>query len=216
MKTFFTTMLIFLVLMLLLGFIFRDQVMDLLGFGVTAEKPILYLYPEEETDIDVTLRLDGALTCTYPAYNDGWHVTATPDGTLTDAHGQEYYALYWEGSMQTKFDLSSGYCIPGHETAAFLAEILPKLGLNAKEANEFIIYWLPEMQNHAYNLISFQRDAYTDAAVLDITPDPDTVIRVFMAWKQLDAAVEITEPVLSEPPMRTGFTAVEWGGAKLS
>ena len=46
-------------------------------------KPVIYLYPEEKTDISVTLAYDGTLTCTYPNYKTGWHVSAKPDGTLT-------------------------------------------------------------------------------------------------------------------------------------
>ena len=49
-----------------------------------ALKPVIYLYPEEETDVSVTLAYDGTLTCTYPNYKTGWHVSAKPDGTLTD------------------------------------------------------------------------------------------------------------------------------------
>ena len=51
-------------------------------------KPVIYLYPEEETAVTVKLDYAGALTCTYPAYGDGWTVTARPDGTLTDNAGQ--------------------------------------------------------------------------------------------------------------------------------
>ena len=70
------------------------------------------------------------------------------------------------------------------------------------------------MEQNAYNLISFQSDAYTDAAKLTITPQPDTLLRVFMAWKPLTKAVEIAPQTLTAPE-RTGFTAVEWGGAKV-
>ena len=35
-------------------------------------KPVIYLYPEEVTEVAVELRLNGELTCTYPAYRDGW------------------------------------------------------------------------------------------------------------------------------------------------
>ena len=49
-----------------------------------AAKPVIYLYPEEETAVTVKLDYAGALTCTYPTYGDGWAVTACPDGTLTD------------------------------------------------------------------------------------------------------------------------------------
>ena len=54
-------------------------------------KPVIYLYPEEETAVTVALDYGGTLTCTYPAAQDGvWTVTASPDGTLRDEEGQEY------------------------------------------------------------------------------------------------------------------------------
>lgn len=95
-----------------------------------------------------------------------------------------------------------------------MEDALAQLSLTRAEANEFIIYWLPQMEQNAYNLISFQSDAYTDAAKLTITPQPDTLLRVFMAWKPLTKAVEIAPQTLTAPE-RTGFTAVEWGGAKV-
>ena len=158
--------------------------------------------------------MDGRLTCTYPEYGDGWKVTARPDGTLTDERGQNYNYLYWEGETEAQYDLSHGFCVRGEDTAAFLEDALSKLGLDRREANEFIVYWLPLMQNNEYNIISFQTDAYTDSAKLDITPAPDTLIRVFMAWKPSDKYVQIEGQELSAPERR-GFTAVEWGGTKL-
>lgn len=56
-------------------------------------KPVIYLYPEEPTEVTVTLDYSGELTYTYPAYGDGWTVTAYPDGTLIDADGKEYSYL---------------------------------------------------------------------------------------------------------------------------
>ena len=178
------------------------------------EKPVIYLYPEAETDVTVRLDYAGDLTCTYPAYDGAWRVAAAPDGTLTDESGQTYRYLYWEGTDNVQYDFSEGFCVPGSETAAFLEDALAQLGLTRAEANEFIIYWLPQMEQNAYNLISFQSDAYTDAAKLTITPQPDTLLRVFMAWKPLTSAVEIAPQTLTAPE-RTGFTAVEWGGAKV-
>ena len=177
-----------------------------------AYKPVIYLYPEEETDVSVKLILDGRLTCTYPSYNTGWKVTAAPDGTLTDAKGQIYNYLYWEGKTNARWDMTEGFCIKGEDTATFLEDALEKLGLNRKEANEFIVYWLPLMEQNPYNIISFQADIYTDAARLQIDPAPDTLIRVFMTWYPSDEAIDIPAQELTAPA-RTGFTAVEWGGA---
>lgn len=89
------------------------------------------------------------------------------------------------------------------------------MGLNRREANEFIVFWLPLMEQNPYNVISFQADCYTQAAKLEVEPAPDTVIRVFMAWQKSDAFVEIAEQVLTAPE-RCGFTVVEWGGTEIS
>lgn len=179
-------------------------------------KPVIYLYPEKEQEVTVKLNYSGTLTAAYPACSDGcWHVTARPDGTLTDPDtGREYYCLFWEGVSDTEYDFSSGFVVPGEETAEFLEDALEKLGLTDREAEEFIIYWLPRMKENPYNLISFQQSAYTDSAKLEITPEPDTCIRVFMAWKPLSAPVELPAQTLAAPERR-GFTAVEWGGAKV-
>ena len=177
-------------------------------------KPVIYLYPESKTDVTVKLDYAGELTCTYPEYQDGWKVTASPDGTLTDADGQTYNYLYWEGENSVSYDFSSGYCVAGSDTASFLEDALRQLGLTRQEANEFIVYWLPLMKENPYNLIAFQSDVYTQAAQLSVDPTPDTVIRAFMAWKPLKDAVEIPAQDLTAPD-RTGFTVVEWGGSQV-
>lgn len=177
-------------------------------------KPVIYLYPQEITPVSANLPLNGLLTCTYPNYQNGWRVTAQPDGTLTDNSGVTYNYLYWEGTVNTQWDLSEGFCIAGCDTAAFLEDALNQLGLNRKEANEFIVYWLPLMQNNPYNIISFQSDAYTDAAPLEITPSPDTMIRVFMTWQAADEYTQIPPQVLTAPE-RKGFTVIEWGGTEI-
>ena len=182
--------------------------------NMRSEKPVIYLYPEQEQEVSVRLDYDGKLTCTYPAYDDGWNVTAAQDGTITDESGQEYNYLYWEGDSNQEYDFSEGFCVAGENTAEFLEDALVRLGLTRREANEFIVYWLPRMEQNEYNLISFQSEAYTDHARLSIQPEPDTVIRVFMAYKPLDHYQEIPEQSLSAPE-RSGFTVVEWGGSEL-
>ncbi|MBR4880543.1 MAG: hypothetical protein IKU19_01330, partial [Clostridia bacterium] len=161
------------------------------GDEIVDEKPVIYLYPEEETEVSVKLKLDGELTCTYPKYKNGWNVTAHPDGTLTDREGQIYNYLYWEGRTNAEYDLSNGFCVKGEDTAAFLEKALEELGINRREANEFIVYWLPLMECNPYNIISFQTDIYTESAELIIDPVPDTLIRVFMAWQGSDKFVSI-------------------------
>ena len=141
-------------------------------------------------------------------------MTAAPDGTLTDARGMTYNYLYWEGSLKAQWDMTEGFCVKGEDTAAFLEQALARLGLNRREANEFIVFWLPLMEQNPYNIISFQAETYTQAAPLEITPAPDTVIRVFMTWQASNTPVELQPQELTAPE-RSGFTAVEWGGTEI-
>ncbi len=177
-------------------------------------KPVIYLYPEKVTDVTVKLDLNGTLGCTYPAYpEDGWKVTAYPDGKLI-AGGEEYHYLFWEGVLNTVFTIDKGFCVKGADTAAFLKKALSEMGLIPSEYNDFIVYWLPKMENNAYNLISFIGSDYTENAKLDITPKPDSVLRVAMVYQPLEKPIEIA-PQTFEKFERNGFTVVEWGGAEI-
>lgn len=204
----------------------EDRVIELTGETPTyvdkdgnpvsaARKPVIYLYPEVRTEISVDLKYDGELTVTYPTYNDGWTVTAEPDGTLTNhADGREYSYLFWEGEGYGEMDFSEGFVVKGEDTVPFLQDKLSEMGMTPREYNEFIVYWLSYMQDNPYNLISFQWDNYAESAKLNITPEPDNMLRVFMAFKALGEPVEVPEqelPVLN----REGFTVVEWGGTEV-
>ncbi len=178
-----------------------------------AEKPVIYLYPQEQTDVSVELEFNGELMFTYPEYDDKWEVVAYPDGTIID-DGEEYSYLFWDGISNVDYDLSEGFVVKGEETEAFLKEKLEFLGLTAREYNEFLVYWLPRMVENEYNLISFQGELYTDNAKLTITPEPDSVQRVFMAYKALEEEIEVTPQEL-QPFQRSGFTVIEWGGAEI-
>ena len=181
------------------------------------DKPVIYLYPEEKTDVHVELDLKEAdLATTYPKYNNGWDVTAYPDGTLLNkADGTHHKYLFWDAvNSRTEFDFSKGFCVAGEDTESFLKEKLTAMGMTENEMNEFIVYWLPRMEHNKYNLIAFQNEAYTDACKLNITPEPDSLCRIFMAYTPLDKAVDI-EPQQFEKFERKGFSVLEWGGSEI-
>lgn len=182
-----------------------------------AYKPILYFYPEGKTDISVKLLNDEYLTTTYPKYNDSWEVVAYKDGTLVDKKtGRKHYGLYWEGVSHFARMMSDGFVVKGDDTINFLEEKLKILGLNEREANEFIIYWLPKLESNKYNYIRFEtNDEINEYMPLEINPVPDTLIRVMMSYKPLDEKIDIKEQILNKQT-RKGFTVVEWGGTLIS
>jgi hypothetical protein len=190
--------------------LYKTEEMD--GMG----KPVIYLYPETEMLVNVQLDLNGKITHSYPKYPaDGWNVHAQPDGTLHDATGKEFYALFWEGISPRDFTYSDGFVIKGSETEKFLESSLEIIGLNRREANEFIMFWLPQMENNAYNLIHFSTTEYEEIAELKITPKPESILRIMMVWSPLDQQIEIPQQNLYDLKVeRNGFTVVEWGGKK--
>ena len=187
------------------------------AYKFPSELSCIYLYPKDEgagTDITVTLDYAGKLRSTEPEYMHGWQVQAASDGTITTKEGARYSHLYWEGDSSVSYDFRRGFVVAGPETRTFLEAQLPALGLNEQETEDFLSYWLPYMEDNPYNMIAFQGRAYNDAVSLNVTPEPDTVIRVFMAWQALEEPVDLP---LQEPPhmQRSGYTVVEWGGTCL-
>lgn len=182
----------------------------------TADKPVIYLYPTETTDVTVKLGYPEKLTCTYPKYENEWSVTANPNGSLIDKKtGKELYSLYWEGKQAPNLGFNEGFCVEGKDTAEFLDNKLTELGLNYKEREEFIIYWLPKMEGNKYNLIRFATSEEIEEYMpLEISTQPDTIIRVYMQFKAVDQKEDIQEQKLTTPA-RNGFVAVEWGGTEI-
>ena len=173
-------------------------------------KPVLYLYPEETTDVTVQFEHPECLTTVYPAYNDGWTVTASPDGNLFDGR-RNYYALYWEEKSDFIPDFKTGFIVNG-DYAEFLEDKLDKIGLTEREANEFIMYWLPILEKNGRSVVWFELTESREAGnKLLISPEPDSLLRVAIHIKRADSKTKVTEQVLPHFE-RKGFTAVEWGG----
>ena len=183
----------------------------------STDKPIIYLYPEEETEVAVNLGYPDKITCSYPNYISGWNVIAKQNGDLIDLNnGRNLYSLYYESESVVNFKLEKdGFIVKGTEITQFLEEKLAILGLTEREAEEFIIYWLPKLQENEYNYIRFATiDEINENMPLEINPKPDTIIRILMTYKGLDNPIEIEEQELATPK-RTGFVAAEWGGTEI-
>ena len=203
------------------SFFIASAIMVYLSFMINvirnfAAKPIIYIYPEEETNVKVKVSDLKKLTCTYPKYEDGWEVLAKPNGDLIDLKtNRKLYALYWEGINTTKANFKEGFIVKGEDVAKFLEEKLEILGLNEREAEEFIVYWLPLMEKNKYNFVRFETlDEINENLKLEIVPEPETLIRINMEFKGLSKPIEVEEQKL-ERKERKGYTVVEWGGTKL-
>ena len=175
-------------------------------------KPVLYLYPEEKTNVEITFENPNMLTTTYPKYINKWNVLALPNGDLYDKAGRYYYGLYWEEVKNHNIDFNEGFYVTKDNAINFLEEKLEILGFNNREANEFIMYWLPILESNEQSLVYFEltdeREAYNK---LNIKPVPDSILRVAIHVKKVNGKVDIKEQKL-DTFNRYGFSAIEWGG----
>lgn len=176
------------------------------------DKPILYLYPKEDIFVNIKLKYSDKIKTSYPKYNNGWYVLAKPNGSLYDVNNKYYYALYWDEESNSNVDFSEGFYVTKDEAIKFLEEKLTIIGLNNKEKNEFIMYWLPKLEDNEKSLVYFElTEERQKENELIINPAPDSLLRVNMHVKKVNTKTEIKEQELPSFERR-GFVAVEWGG----
>lgn len=189
-------------------------------------KPVVYLYPQQRTTVRVDVTLgDAEFTVRYPKPNrpsDGqrstWEVVATPDGSLFVPETERVYSyLFWEADARSfTLDAAQAFCVAGEDAEDFLERSMRRLGLNDRERTDFVSYWLPHLEANRYSVVQFMATAdYERYAKLDVSPKPDSVLRIFMIFRAVSEPIPVGAPEL---PMgkRSGFTVVEWGGASLT
>lgn len=179
-------------------------------------EPILYLYPEIETNIQVSLGERVDVISSLPAATDTWHVRATPNGKLTDPTTQRTYDhIFWEGIAGVLPPLEKGFVVDTSQLITFFDEKLQTLGLNASETDDFKKAWLKEFGDARYYFIGFyDRRVIDKYAPMTIEPRPETVIRILMDYRPLKSRIPVASPQLESPGRREGFTVVEWAGLK--
>ena len=196
---------------------------------VLDEKPVVYVYPEEEQGLTMTIDVKGTLDMVYPAperqvqteegTRASWTISAAPDGTLTDASGRTYPSLFWDGPVSLTSP-EQGFVVAREDAVPFLEEKLGQLGLSDKEAADFITYWAPRIRANEYTFVSFDASSYAQQVTYSFADEagnqvtPDTFIRVFMTIRAADASTVVTPQNFAPTPTRSGFTVVEWGGAE--
>ena len=179
------------------------------------DKPVIYLYPEVKTEVEVKLDIVGTPTFYYPAYTDSWKFTALPSGDLIFGDNTYNY-LFWESSQRITFtpnERTNGFNVKGTEVIQFLEEKLTALGFNSKEKADFITFWGPRLAQNELNFVRFEygEECCDKYAKLMISPKPTTINRVYMSWMKIDVEIPLEEQVILPLP-RNGFNVLEWGG----
>lgn len=184
------------------------------------KKPVIYVYPETTSQLNIKLDLKGEFVFTYPPYNNGWDFVADPNGTI-HLDNKEYKYLFWDGMSQIKMktiDWEEGFVVERGNLLTFFEEKLTAMGLSSIEQQDYITYWVPLMNKNKKNYIHFIfNEEYNEYANISITPKPDNMLRVFMLWSGADEMGEIKlQPQILPSLQREGLTVIEWGGSEMN
>lgn len=192
-------------------------------------KPAIYLYPKEKTLVNVKVKTK-YLTYTDPVYQSetGWNVIAYPTGEMINTGKNEdslgnlnsldgsFDYLYYESKAPDKLikKPTKGFVVEYEQLENLYSEILPKLGLNQTQTNDFISYWKKALHYSPYYFVGIMdQENINSIEPLEINPKPDLVNRVRIYFEKLDRPIEVSAPTLTnyQQPV-TSYHVVEWGG----
>ncbi|MBI2596445.1 hypothetical protein HYW46_06990 [Candidatus Daviesbacteria bacterium] len=171
------------------------------GFWSLHCKPAIYLYPPVKTLVNVRVKTKGELIYTDPKYPEGgWNVIAFPDGTihnlptsnnqsLTSNLQLTYPYLYYESRVPDKLINipNDGYIVTFDKLSFLYDLLLPKLGLDTKQASDFKEYWSKALPYSPYYFVGIMsQEDINSIEPLEITPKPDSINRVRLYFKSLD------------------------------
>ncbi len=178
-------------------------------------EPLVYIYAEQPTEISLAPGPGVTLTASCPTLDGAWRVITQPDGSLLDAGtGQRWPHLFWEGASHPLPRPQRGRVVARDVLPEHLRAALTAQGLRGQEIDDFLAAWLPQLQQAPWAFVTFHPQPLIDAlAPLEISPAPETLIRVHMdAWP-------LQQPIAVEPPTyeprpaeRQGLVVVEWSG----
>ncbi|OGG13901.1 hypothetical protein A3D77_05150 [Candidatus Gottesmanbacteria bacterium RIFCSPHIGHO2_02_FULL_39_11] len=182
-------------------------------------KPAIYLYPEEPTDLNVKLAVDGKITVSDPVYDavNGWNVHAEPNGTLSsltfNLKPNTYSYLYYEADLNNVKAPEQGFVYAKGDLKNKLTGMLSTIGFNGQEISDFLSYWLPRLDEKPYYFVTLlPENVINEKETLDMSIQPDTVIRSRVIFEGLDAPISVA-PIPIPTHKRNGFVLADWGGS---
>jgi hypothetical protein len=193
----------------------ESYVAEIIRLGeIPVRKPAIYIYPDHDAYFDVELFPNNGvvLTNSVPEYGTGWHVFVETSGRID----HQYDYLFYEAALGKLPELADGWCLSRDDLSSELNVLLSGIGLNAREAGDFIAYWTHYLTEYEYYQIYPLFDHSLDHLVgLQVAPAPDAILRVWFFFEGCDECSDLPPPELPEFQRGT-ITVIEWGGAMLN
>jgi len=176
---------------------------------ITVEKPNIYIYPQEDIDISLSLEFPqgGEVVQSTPAYNDGWFVHVESSGKID----HKYNYLFYEAAQPDVWQSAIGWCVAKESLAEFFHNNMQSYNFATNEMADFIDYWVPRLANYDFYIIYPQNDKIIKEVIkLNFSMQPENLNRLYYVITGKTEFKVIEAPSITAFP-RDGFTVVEWG-----
>ena len=173
-------------------------------------KPNIYIYPEEEIQLDVILSfpMGGKVITSIPEYINGWSVTVDKNGIIDDI----YSYLFYESLQPDIWQKSDGWLIKKSELESFFRMNMAEFGFFGQEIDDFIDYWIPRLNDHSFYAIYPQtKELIDDVIEIYFSTQPKNSLRLFYVIKGHESIVDELPVPEIESFNREGFYVTEWG-----
>lgn len=182
------------------------DIVVVLDENVPVDKPNVYLYPTEPTEVAVRLPAWRRITESEPRYPvDGWRVTARPDGLLHTPVGPRDYLFYEMNYDLRALQTEEGWCVDGALAQLSIEDAMADLGFLPSEVADFAEAWDDAFPEWPTMTVYPQFEGLTP---LRIDPEPDALLR---AWFLVSAGCRPVAAPAFPVVERVGFHAAEWG-----
>ncbi len=174
-------------------------------------KPNIYIYPENRTDLRITLSFPqgGKIDVSIPEYRNGWDISVDKFGKINN----EFDYLFYESSQPDVWQMEKGWCIKMQDLTDFFTNNLTIYGFEGKEIKDFTDYWIPRFITSDYYVIYPQNNEIIDSVIeLNISQTPANILRLFYVVQESnnDISNNLEEPSI-DSFSRERFFVTEWG-----
>lgn len=173
------------------------------------KKPNIYLYPDKNIDICITLEfpLGGQILTSIPEYNTGWCIFVDTLGKINN----HYEYLFYESIQPDIWQYKEGWCVKKDDVKEFFETNMKNYNFSNKEIKDFTDYWIPRLVDYEFYTVYPQHNSLIEQVVqLSFSIKPDNLYRLFYVIIGTNVYEEIPEPK-TKKIIRDGFTVVEWG-----
>ena len=180
---------------------------------IRLEKPVVYVYSDEDVPLEIGIQPKGELAFTYPQTTGKWKGTATKNGF--DIAGKHYPYLFWEANMnlsrQMKWENTS--IIRKDQVLTYLEKVCEKVGLNDNERTDLITYWGPRMMTYEYvEVLALTEDIDRLFGELTTSDQSFEIERFYIIFRKSNKQDERWNLEQLKSFKRSPKFILEWGG----